>query len=360
MPSWIAFRLVLTLGWVCLASRGPQLKADEGGGQVNRSEGIAKTPTVIRLKENPIVRPEMLPGDDGENICGPSLIRAPDWLEKPLGKYYLYFAHHKGSFIRLAYADRLEGPWTVYEPGTLKLEDVLSAGDYKAIKGSHVASPDVHVDDGKKEIRMYFHGLIGPATRWGHRSRVATSKDGIHFQPRPKDIGEPYFRVFQWDGYYYAVTRAGNLTRSRDGLTGWEERGDTYALGKQAMGKFAEATHDKQAKAIMRHTALKLDGNVLSVFFTRTGDAPESILLSRAELNGLWTTWTLSPPVKVLEPEMDYEGGKLPVRRSQAGSRLRRGPIRALQDPCIYREGEKTYLLYSVAGESGIAISELK
>ncbi len=175
MPSWIGFRLVLTLGWVRLASRGPQLKAGEGGGQVNRSEGFAKTPTVIRLKENPIVQPEMLPGDDGENICGPSLIRAPDWLEKPLGKYYLYFAHHKGSYIRLAYADRLEGPWTVYEPGTLKLEDVLSAGDYKAIKGGHVASPDVHVDDGKKEIRMYFHGLIGPASRWGHRSGVATS-----------------------------------------------------------------------------------------------------------------------------------------------------------------------------------------
>ena len=30
------------------------------------------------------------------NINGPSLIKVPHWMENPLGKYYLYFAHHKG------------------------------------------------------------------------------------------------------------------------------------------------------------------------------------------------------------------------------------------------------------------------
>ena len=54
----------------------------------------------------------------GSNINGPSLIRVPDWLPNPLGKYYLYFAHHKGEYIRLAYADDLSGPWTTYEAGT--------------------------------------------------------------------------------------------------------------------------------------------------------------------------------------------------------------------------------------------------
>jgi hypothetical protein len=47
----------------------------------------------------------------------------PDWLPNPLGKYYLYFSHHKGDYIRMAYADSLAGPWTVYEPGTLTLRD---------------------------------------------------------------------------------------------------------------------------------------------------------------------------------------------------------------------------------------------
>ncbi len=342
MGRLTAMTVTLVFGWVALMI--PAIPPQAGAGTGNQPKAAVKKPTIVRFKENPIIRPKILPGDDGENICGPSLIRVPDWLEKPLGKYYLYFAHHKGAYIRLAYADRLEGPWKIHEPGTLKLEDVLAAGDYKDIKGSHIASPDVHVDHEKKEIRMYFHGLVGPVAKWGHNSGVAISKDGIGFKPLPKKIGEPYFRVFRWDGQYYAVTRTGNLARSKDGLTDWEERPDTYALGKQAMGRFAEATHDKEAGAIMRHTALKLDGNTLSVFFTRTGDAPEAILLSTVDVSERWTEWKLSTPVRVLEPEMDYEGGKLPVTKSRPGSRLGREPIRALQDPCIYREGGKIYL----------------
>ena len=65
--------------------------------------------SVRRLDNNPIIRPGM---DDrmGANIQGPSMIRVPDWLPDPLGRYYLYFADHKGSYIRLASADHIEGP----------------------------------------------------------------------------------------------------------------------------------------------------------------------------------------------------------------------------------------------------------
>src|SRR5207253_325786 len=54
---------------------------------------------VTRFTTNPIIRPGL---DDrmGDNINGPSLIRVPDWIEKPLGRYYLYFAHHDGDYIR--------------------------------------------------------------------------------------------------------------------------------------------------------------------------------------------------------------------------------------------------------------------
>lgn len=34
-------------------------------------------------------------------------------------------------------------------------------------------------------------------------------------------------------------------------------------------------------------------------------------------------------------------------------------PVRQLRDPAIYTEGNRHYLLYSVAGESGIAIASL-
>ncbi len=41
---------------------------------------------VHRLPGNPIIRPDM-DARMGGNINGPSLIRAPDWLENPLGRY---------------------------------------------------------------------------------------------------------------------------------------------------------------------------------------------------------------------------------------------------------------------------------
>ena len=37
-----------------------------------------------------------------------------------------------------------------------------------------------------------------------------------------------------------------------------------------------------------------------------------------------------------------------------------RGRVRELRDPAIHEENERTYLLYSVAGEGGIAIAELE
>lgn len=340
------------------------IASEETGTEV-RSALRLKAPGVIRFQENPIIRPAMLPGGaegEGINICGPSLIRVPDWLPHPLGKYYLYFAHHKGSHIRLAYADRLEGPWTIYAPGTLKLDDILAIDQrgYTSGQDSHIGSPDVHVDDEKKEIRMYFHVSVLPMDTWGHNSGVALSKDGITFKPEPGKIGEPYMRVFRWNDYYYTMTRAGNLARSKDGLTNWEEREDTFLQGNRVMGKFAAAAHDEKARAFMRHTALKRDDNILSVYFSRTGDVPESIMLSQVELTGDWTTWVMSKPVIVLKPEMDYEGAGLPVQISRPGSTLRRDPQPALQDPCIYQEGGKTFLLYSVIGERGIAIAELK
>lgn len=59
----------------------------------------------------------------GDNINGPSLIRTPNWLKKPLGRYYLYFSDHKGTYIRLAFSNSLMGPWEIYYNGVLELND---------------------------------------------------------------------------------------------------------------------------------------------------------------------------------------------------------------------------------------------
>ena len=66
----------------------------------------------IRFKQNPLITVDTSPSL-GDNVNGPSIVRAPAWIKQPLGRYYAYFAHHKGRHIRLAYADAIAGPWNV-------------------------------------------------------------------------------------------------------------------------------------------------------------------------------------------------------------------------------------------------------
>ena len=281
---------------------------------------------IKRSGSNPIIHPGMSPSLEG-NVNGPSLIRAPSWLPEPLGKYYLYFAHHNGSFIRLACSDNLEGPWRIHEPGTLRIEQSHCY--------NHIASPDVHVDDEKREIRMYYHGWVADGVQ---KSKVAVSRDGLDFEAFPESLGQPYFRVFQWQGWHYALGMPGVLYRSRDGLTGFEE-GPTLFPGN------------------MRHSALDIEGNTLKVFYTNAADSPERIFLAAIDISGDWTGWKPAPPVLVLEPETGYEGADLPASPSSRGAIMERA--RQLRDPGIFRENGAAYLLYSVAGEQGIAIASI-
>ena len=75
-----------------------------------------------RLRQNPLITVDSS-RSLGDNVNGPSIIRVPSWVHQPLGRYYLYFAHHKGHHIRLAYADAIAGPWKVHEPGVVQVRD---------------------------------------------------------------------------------------------------------------------------------------------------------------------------------------------------------------------------------------------
>ncbi len=66
-------------------------------------------PSAIRLVDAPIVGPDSHPGI-GTNIQGPSVLRVPGWVEEPLGRLYLHFADHKGTHLRLAFADEANTP----------------------------------------------------------------------------------------------------------------------------------------------------------------------------------------------------------------------------------------------------------
>jgi hypothetical protein len=322
--------------------------------------------SVRRLADAPIIHPDLDPSI-GHNIQGPSLIRAPDWLRGRLGRYYLYFADHKGGHIRLAYADDLAGPWRVHPPGALQLAQSgfptarleppppasSAAPSRPALSGlappgtpgipsrledatlPHIASPDAHVDEAGRRIVLYYHGLASFGVQ---RTRAAVSADGIDFTAVGEPLGPAYFRVFAHGGWTYALTMPGQFYRSRDGFSDFQP-------GPRLFGPD------------QRHSAVLQRGDTLHVFWTRVGDAPERIYASTIDLAGDWMGWKESPPVEVLRPERPWEGAGealTPSFRSAIAI-----PVNQLRDPAIYAEDGRVYLLYAVRGEGGVGIAEL-
>ncbi|WP_197507438.1 hypothetical protein [Mesorhizobium sp. AA23] len=286
-----------------------------------------------------LITPSMLPAGIGDNIDGPSLVEMPDWVPNRLGRYYLYFAHHKGTYIRLAYADRIEGPYKIYEPGTLRLDQCRPCEN-------HVASPDVHIDEATKTIRMYFHS---PSAFSGHEqmSFLATSRDGLNFQTEGAELGIYYFRVFDYGDATYALGKA-RLYRSTDGGKSFVGGPAIYSAPGSNPQRFNEPGN-------IRHAAGRVVGDTLEVYFSRQGDAPESIMRGTIDLTKPWLDWTLTNIETVLKPEMPWEGANLPVKPSHAGKEA--AQANALRDPALFEDGGKVFLLYSVAGEQGIAMA---
>jgi len=317
---------------------------------------------IIRLSDGPIIGPELHPSI-GTNIQGPTLVRVPEWVENRLGEYYLYFADHKGHYIRMAYADELIGPWQIHVAGSLQIAEShflteppqisaariaesnqsrlgtgvgLSHDTATELSLPHIASPDVHIDQANQQFIMYYHGLAEEGRQF---SRVATSKDGIHFSAQQQNLGRTYLRAFQHQGITYAMSMPGQFYRSHNGLTDFE-------VGPRLF------------EPNMRHSALLKRGDTLLVFWTRVGDTPESILLSTIDVSGDWQQWQESEEVVVLRPEFAWEGADAPLEPSMRSTAY--GHVNQLRDPAIYVEGNNVYLLYAVAGESGVALAKIE
>lgn len=310
--------------------------------------------------DEPIIRPHM-DGRMGDNINGPALIRMPDWAEG-LGRYHLYFSDHKGTYIRLAYADDLTGPWTMHESGALDIADscfpvslteeppeedrppwaAKMRGGYLY---AHIASPDIHIDHEAQIFRMYFHGMIENADQV---TRLATSSDGVTFKAAEPILGPPYFRVFQKDGWLYAITWGGDLWRARD----W---GEPFEKGPNLV-----FYHPREGVGEgFRHGEARLIDGVFHLFYHRIGDRPECILHATVDMTGDWMGWTASEPRVLLQPELEWEGADLPLETSVMGAAI--GRQRELRDPCFFEDEDGSrYLLYCGASESGIGIARLE
>lgn len=360
---------------------------------------------VDRFESNPLIwSSEKV----GSIVNHPSIIKVPSWVENPLGKYYLYFSHKFGNYIRMAYADNIEGPWEVYEPGTVHIDETPFIG--------HIASPDVHVDEKNQYIRMYLHGetkvrdLIRTTseerpyrrerhdyTKWSlpHRAayewgrtlfnkidsekrnqtanssgtsrtnvssteehsslkkllrkkaprpsavqetRHLRSTNGIDFHSPSPILGPSWFAVFTCERRYYALARDGYVY-----------------VADSATEPFSRKT---RLFTDHRHFGVHVDNDILSVYYSRPRDDPESILRAEVELKQDITEWETSDPVTVILPEMKYEG--VDVNNDRTTDEGPWDRQREVRDPEIYQENGSKYLFYAIAGQSGIAAAKLR
>ena len=365
---WIFDRAkILALSFCCLAS-GCSIDESAGadmcdGGCTNEMNMMSGRWVAKRLVDSPIIDGTSH-SSIGTNVQGPSVIRVPDWVLGPKGKYYLYFADHKGSYIRLAYADQLTGPWTIHEAGSLQLghsyfpvdppyldeskresmeQAFRSRGTelphnlIKELTSPHIASPDVHIDNANKQIIMYYHGLEEAGRQI---TRVATSKDGINFVALPEMVTErTYLRTF-WHGHQlYGMAMPGQMYRSIDNFQKFEQGPLLF-------------------NSNMRHFAVLLRQDTLHVFWTQVGDSPERIMVSTIDLDVDFEDWTNSEPAEVLRPERVWEGAQEPLQPSIRS--VAYGLVNQLRDPAIFEESGRVFLLYAVGGESGIGLAELE
>ncbi len=309
-----------------------------------------------RSIHNPIIHPGSDPSILG-NINGPSLIRVPDWVGDPLGQNYLYFAHHQGEFIRMAYADEVMGPYRVYSPGVLQKTETLFQ--------RHIASPDIHVDHDNRVIRMFYHGagFTGPKhENFSQNSCHAQSSDGLSFICDKVCLGPPYLRLWKYDEMFYGFAGGGSrdFWRTEVFCTPFERgpalpiEGEPYSDNPPTVevGQNPDSLPHR-----MRHTGLDLRGHELDIYYSNVGDHPERIRRTTISLSREWTWWRGSPPVEVLRTETDYEGANEPCLPSMGGASHE--PVHQLRDPFIFNKDGGKYLVYSVAGEMGLGITEL-
>lgn len=320
-----------------------------------------------RFEGSHIVSERMLPAGMRESICGPSMIRVPDWVEKPLGRYYLYFAHHNGRHIRVAYADEPEGPWTLHPPGVAPLASI-------PLLRRHIASPEAVIDSENRRIILFVHGRPAKASVSdegdGDGPQVTVpldSTDGLDFQMRKILSGPAYLRLFFRRGRWFAVNGRGDLFVGDQLLQPFRPVKSLIgasvldAIDPLLLGEPGAPTH-RPAKGpdryAVRHSGLDLIGDTLLIYFTCVGHRPERIFATAVDLRPPPEQWIAGGATEVLRPETEWEGAKLPLAYSKGGrSRVWEN---ALRDPAIFRENGRVWLVYSTAGEHGLGMVRLR
>ena len=345
---------------------------------------------VIRLnRSNPIITRNMFPIDrqssDGANIDGPSMIRIPSFVSNDQransnARYYLYFGHHDGDYIRMAWSASPAGPFTLFradanvgERGVMDNNNThIQLDEGIEIRRNHIASPDVHVDEANDRFILYFHS--GSPYRFNgrdinsQRTWVNTSDDGLFFRrrdTRPVQLGPSYFKVFENRNTLYAVHNDGGPNRARSFTNPWDPTPNYYDgdslpslwEGRNAGNLLRNAVPEDDRR--VRHSGVRTVGNNLQLFYSIRGDSPERIFVSNISLTADWNDWTVTiPGNELLRAVGGWEGGERTPSPSVGGAATN---VNQLRDPDVFQDDDGSlYLYYSGQGEEALGVAALE
>ena len=306
-----------------------------------------QTPRLTRPLDQPLLSIGSHPSI-GNNINGPCIVRVPEWVDDPLGRFYMYFAHHTGSHIRLAVSDDVLGPWRVVGTPPLHLSGTAfaqgpvthaTATGKTVTAPAHIASPDVHIVDGRGLFVMLYHGLHEDGSQ---NTRIATSNDGLIFSTEgyDADVAPPYLRFAEVGDRFIGVSWGGEMFTAGTPF-GPFEKGPPLLERPNGPG------------LIPRHPALVWRKDQLHCFYSLIGDCPERLwhisLRPRLSLDD----WRIGSPGMVLAPELAWEGATAPEVPSRIGATDKLE--HALRDPFVFED----HLFYVGGGESCIAVAQI-
>lgn len=328
---------------------------------------------------------------EGENMNGPSVIRIPDWIPParrtdPTAVYYLYFAHHQGKYIRMAWSAKIDGPWTLYDVGDeVELGDrgvldlggkPMPIGNGIVLADNHIASPDAHVDDQNQRIVLYFHSgsrtTVNAERIQGQKSFAATSHDGLNFTGNVESVilGSSYFSAFEYAGNIYALDNGANLYQAPDSENPWSppsgwKFADNYWQRAQNNAYQSDIDNDGYtfSELRVRHVSTWVKDDTLFTFYSHRGaNAPERIMMSVTDLGASSNheDWDPSyPPEEIYRAQPGWEGGHFEQLPSKSGGAPE--DVNQIRDPYLFedRDGE-LYVIYTAAGEDAFGLLHLE
>lgn len=304
---------------------------------------------IKRVIDKPLISNESNP-ELGGNINGPTVIKVPDWISSPLGKYYMYFANHQGKCIRMAYADNIIGPYTIYDGEVLSIAETPYT--------HHIASPEIVIDDKNKKIVMFYHGCGVTDTSQAESGQWTTyseSKDGLFFISDNLYLVPSYLRVVKVGDNYLGSTGGPKrpVYNFEQSLRTIPELIGQIGIRSEPFCRF-ENGEPIDSMYRIRHLCFDLESNNrLWIYYSNVCDTPERIKRVCVDPKD----WSAEFYEEVLQSELDYEGVNEPIVKSEGG--CKNYPVHELRDPYIINDNGHKYMFYTVAGEDGIAVVEI-